>query len=108
MHIRGCADLATRLKHHSVDDRKRNLLELVEATDFPDGEPPTFYAAEKILFLDQDPNLAVERRKRGEPRPQTGNRDSYPDAVEMLRRAKRDWTSFLVGQGLLPDDGDST
>lgn len=108
MHIRGCADLATRLKHHSVDDAKRNLLELVEVIEFPDGEPPIFYAAEKIIFLDEDPNVATKRRKRGEPRPETANRDSYPDAVEMLQRAKSDWTSFLVGQGLLPDNGDST
>jgi hypothetical protein len=90
-HIRSCADLATRVKHFQVDDRRRHLLTLEQVDDY-EVEPPTLFRATRIY---QGPRVDGSRTP-------TGDVDEYPDAIEMLRRARRDWVGFLRSNGMAP------
>lgn len=91
-HVRACSDLATRLKHFRVGDKRKHLLELVRVDQIKGGAPIVFRAVR--LF-----QHALEPGEKN--RALTGSSDEYEDAVEMVRRAIIGWESFFTKNGIV-------
>lgn len=89
-HIRACSDLTTRLKHYSVNDPKKHLLELVPVSSH--GGAVRFRAVR---------TFQAGPMAKGALRTATGDTDEYEDALEMIRRAIASWNDFLLSSGVV-------